>query len=306
MDFGRLEKNMRAKKSFGELLFDIVNITILIFISLTFIYPFIHVAVLSLSTPEAAAIGGFKLIPKQIVFNSYEKVLRSPNVWRGYMNTIIIVAGGWIVSMILTISGAYPLSRRNLPHRKFWTLFVVFTMFFQGGLIPSYLLVRNIGLSNSYFAMILPAALSTWNLLIMRNFFMAIPPDLEEAAYLDGASPFRALMSVILPVSKPVLATVSLWIIVSRWNSWFDCLIYITDPNKFVLQIVLRRIIFADTKEMLLSAEGNVKAMQDAYMTDPLTLRSATIMVATLPIIMIYPFIQKYFVKGVMVGSIKG
>jgi putative aldouronate transport system permease protein len=297
---------MKIKRTVGEIIFDVLNVIILTVLSITFIYPFLHVTVQSLSRPEIAALSGFKIFPKEIILESYKKVLTSRYVWSGYYNTIIVVLLGWAISLTLTISGAYPLSRRNLPNRTFWTLFIVFTMFFKGGLVPSYLLVKSLGLFNTYFAMILPVAVSTWNLIIMRNFFMGIPLELEEAAYLDGAGPFKTLISIILPISKPVIATISLWVIVGYWNRWFECLIYIQDTSKFVLQVVLRRIISAESTEMLQSIESAVGKYEDDHLTDSLTIRSATIIVATLPILVVYPFIQKYFVKGVMVGSLKG
>ena len=206
------------------------------------------------------------------------------------------------IEITLMIITAYPLSKKNLPMRNFFTLFVVFTMFFTGGMIPHYLLIRNLKLSNTIWALVLPGAIPTYNMLILRNNFMAFPVSLEESAKLDGAGTVRTLLSIVLPTSMPILMTVGLWGLVAHWNAWFDCLIYISDPDKYVLQAVLRKIIIDSAPQfgdLSLMSEESVKPSAEVV-------KAATIIVSTLPILAIYPFIQMYFVKGVMVGSLKG
>ena len=190
---------------------------------------------------------------------------------------------------------------RQFPMRSFWTLFVVITMFVSGGLIPSYLLVVNLGLIDSSFALILPGLISTYNMIIMRNFFQQLPAEIEESGRMDGANNLVILWKLILPISKPVLATVALWIAVGHWNAWFDCMIYIRSFDKFVLQVVLRRIVLEGTVQMMDSS-----AAQLDYQLNPEGVKAAIIFFTTLPIIMVYPFIQKYFTQGILLGSLKG
>ena len=287
--------------------FHFILIILFSLVSFSFVYPFIYVIVNSFSTPESAAMGGFKFWPTKVSCESYKSILSSVYIWKGYGNTIYVTAMHWCVSMILTVAGGYALSKKYFPNRNFWTMVIVFTMFFDGGLIPNYLLINNtLHMRDTFWALIIPKAVLAWYLLIVRNFFMSLPEELEEAATIDGASPFSVLVRIILPISMPILATVSLWIIVNKWNEWYDCMLYITDKNKYVLQIVLRRIIFEDSREMNGTIESGVGTIDTSLLSDSLTRKSAAIMVTTLPILMIYPFIQKHFVKGIMVGSIKG
>ena len=211
-----------------------------------------------------------------------------------------------MLQLFFTSMGAYVLSKKFFPHRTFWTLFFVFTMFFSGGLIPNYLLVKELGLLNTYTSMILPGLISAYNMVIIRNYFQSIPEDIEESCLIDGAGRFRIFLQFILPLSKPILATVALWLAVGHWNSWFDVLLYIQeDTNKFTLQIILRRIILTGSKEILdTSAAANAAEMESIVSSEGL--KAACIYVTTLPILCAYPFVQKFFVKGIMIGSLKG
>jgi putative aldouronate transport system permease protein len=204
--------------------------------------------------------------------------------------------------MLATIMTAYPLSKKYFPNRSFWTSLLIFTMFFSGGLIPNYLMVRSLGIYNTVWSMVLPGLISTYNMIIMRNFFMNIPGELEESARIDGANDFLILARIIVPVSGPIIATVALWTMVSHWNAWFDCMIYISTTSKQVLQLMLRRIVLEGTMQLM---ELNTTTT-DMGLTNPDSVKAATIMVATMPILMVYPFLQKYFVKGVLIGSLKG
>ena len=286
----------------GEWLFQGIIIFIMIVLSITFLYPYWHVLVTSLTSPDAAEGSGFKFWPKVFSFDSYIQMFHTKTLWTGYRNTLIVVVMGWAVSISLNILGAYSLSKKTLPLRGTFTGIIILTMFLQGGMIPTYLVVtKTLGMKNTYWAVILPQCISVSHLVIMRNYFMNLPQELEEASIIDGANSFQVLIKVILPLSTPMIATISLWVIVSNWNAYFNCLLYITDASKYVLQIIMRRIIQTDSKEMTYAGE-----IADQLETDTVTLRAASIMLATIPIICVYPFLQKYFVKGVLIGSLKG
>ncbi len=289
-------------ESRGEWLFQGIIIFIMVVMSITFIYPYWHVFVTSISSPDIAEGSGFRLWPKVLSLDAYRQMFMTKTLWTGYKNTLIVVAMAWSVSITLNILGAYSLSKKDLPCRGLFTGLIVTTMFLQGGMIPTYLLVRKtLDLGNTYWAVVLPQCISVSHLVIMRNYFMNLPQELEEASIIDGANSFQVLIRVMLPLSGPMIATISLWIIVSNWNAYFNCLLYITDASKYVLQIIMRRIIQTDSKEMTSAGEA-----ADRLQTDTVTLRAASIMLATIPIISVYPILQKHFVKGVLVGSLKG
>ena len=268
--------------------------------SASIVVVFLHVLSLSFSPSYVATAGGLHLWPKDFTLKNYEEVFKNKYIWVGYKNTIILTVVGTAVKLVFTAMGAYVLSKKYFPHRNFWTFFIVFTMFFSGGLIPSYLLNKNLGLMNNFLVLILPGLVSAYNLVIMRNFFQSLPEEIEESAMLDGAGRLRIFWSIVLPMSKPILATVGLWLAVGHWNSWYDGLIYITDETKFTLQIVLRRILLTGSQEIMeFSATTSEMISSEG-------LKAATIYVATLPILCVYPFLQKYFVKGINMGSLKG
>jgi putative aldouronate transport system permease protein len=286
----------------GERLFSVLNTVFLVLFAMAMIYPFWDVFRLSITSPGESGRMGFRLWPREVWWGGYLEVLQNRYIWSGYWNTLIRVVVGMAVQMVLTVFCAYPLARRSFPHRPFWTLVIVFTMFFSGGLIPQYILVRTLGMDNTLWALVLPPAINTFAMLIMRNFFMSLPESLEESARIDGAGDLRVLRSIILPLSMPILMTVLLWGIVWHWNAWFDCLIYIRDGRRFVLQVILRKIIIDAspqfTPETVL-VDRQVKASGEVV-------KAGTIIVSTVPILLVYPFIQKYFITGVMVGSLKG
>mgnify|MGYP002516059859 CR=1 FL=1 len=290
--------NKQRKKSLNNLVFDIIVYMILLAVAAITIIPFLQVVTISLSPPEVASSYGLHLFPLKIDLNGYKSILGYDTIWSSYWNTIVRTFVGTGLSMFLYIIGAYPLSRKYLPHKKFWTLFIIFTMYFSGGLIPNYLLINNwLGISNTIWSLILPGAVSAYNLVIVRNFFESIPDSLEESAKIDGANDITILFKIVAPLSKPCLATVSLWCIVGHWNAWFDCMLYIKEEAKYVLQYTLQRILI----------DGQI---QDIDVTDVIvntdTMKMAALVVSILPIIMLYPFLQKYFTKGVMVGAVKG
>lgn len=271
-------------------------------LALLTIYPFWEVIRISFSTPAEAGRMAFTLWPGETTFAAYERVFRNRFIWIGYKNTLWRVLLGMSLQMALMILTAYPLSRKRFPNRGFWTMVIVFTMFFSGGLIPNYLLVRTLHLDNTLWSLVLPGAIPTFSMLIVRNYFMSLPESLEESAKIDGAGQLTILMKIILPLSLPILMTVGLWGTVGHWNAWFDCLIYIRDSNKYILQAILRKIVIDAAPQF---DAGRVTVEEVVEISAEGT-KCATIIVSTLPVLLVYPFVQKYFIKGVMVGSLKG
>ncbi len=292
--------NMKSSKS--GLVFDLLNCVFMILFCFTTLYPFMYILTLSVSPMESTIFSQINIVPKQVVWENYGRVFASPFIASGYLNTIIRTVLGTAITLLATMCAAYPLSKKYYPHRSFWTGFIVFTMFFQGGMIPSYLLIRNLGLMNTVWALTLPPLINTFTMLIMRNYFMSLPESLEESARIDGANDILILFKIILPISAPIIAVVVLWTAVWHWNAWFDSMIYTRDAVKQVLQIVLRRVVLEGSQQMM--DMENVRL--DQAPVNPESVKAATIMVVTVPILLVYPFLQKYFVKGIMVGSLKG
>jgi putative aldouronate transport system permease protein len=291
------------RRSPGEVAFSIANTVFMLLMVVVTLYPFVYVLMSSLSDSRLLmSHSGALFWPKGFTFEAYKLVFNNPNVLRGYSNTLFIVTVGTILNLVLTSMGAYVLSRKGVPWTNKVMLMIVFTMFFSGGMIPSYLLVNNwLGLGNNLFALIIPGLISTWNLIILRTSFGSIPESLIESAKIDGAQDFTILFRVVVPLSMPVIAVMILFYGVQHWNSWFSAMLYLRDRNLFPLQLILREILIQNSTEYMSSqtAAGDMEAIGES-------IKYATIMVATLPILFIYPFMQKYFVKGVMIGSIKG
>lgn len=285
------------RKTVGDIVFDTINTIIMILLCLTMIYPFIYLFSMSFGS---SATMGLNLIPDTFDFGAYQRVLKNEYIISGFGNTLIRTGVGTVLTVLISICTAYPLSKRTFPNRGFWTGIIIFTMFFSGGLIPSYLLVKGLHINNTVWSMILPGLINTFNMIIVRNFFMSIPDSLEESAKIDGANDIIILFAIIVPISMPIIATVILWTAVSHWNAWFDCMIYVSAPKKQVLQLVLRSIVMEGNKEMM------DNSINDNFFVSSEAVKAASIIVATLPIMVVYPFVQKYFVKGVMVGSLKG
>lgn len=292
---------MKIKKTLGEQIFSGFNVIFMILFCAAALYPFLYLIARSFSSPDANFLK-ITILPQKFTFENYIRVFKNEDIGTGFKNAVIRTVVGTAVNLIFSILAAYPLSKKYFPHRNIWTGLIIFTMYFGGGMIPGYLLVKQLGLLNTMWAMIIPSAINTYNMIIMRNFFMSLPSALEEAARIDGADDFKILVRIIIPMSKPILATIALWSMVGHWNAWFDCLIYITDPSKQVLQIVLRRVVLEGSVQMM---NPNAAEFTD-QIVNPENIKAATIITATVPIIMIYPFLQKYFVTGIMVGSLKG
>jgi len=292
---------MIQKRTFSSNLFDILNYTLLIILSIACFYPIYHVAVASLSNGnDLLAHSGILLKPINLTLEGYKSVFRNPMILTGYRNTLFIVIIGTFLNIVMTSLAAYALSRRSVTYRKALTLLIVFTMYFSGGLIPSYLVVKSIKLADTLWALILPGLISTTNFLIMRTSFEAIPESLSESARIDGANDLHILFRIVLPLSKPVIAVMVIYYGVSHWNAWFNAMIYLRQRELFPLQLVLREILMQDQTAGMIS--GNIMEMNSVAET----LKYATIMVATIPILCVYPFVQKYFAKGVMIGAVKG
>ena len=283
----------------GDRLFVIVNTVLIALFALSTLYPFIYVASLSFSAAAEARAGNVVLAPIGLTFAAYERVLSEPLFWRSYGNTFVYTIGGTLTSLAFIIPGAYALSRPQLYGRRFWNLMVAFTMWFNAGLIPFFLNMKDLGLLDSYFGIILGFAVNGFNLILLRNFFESIPKSFEEAARMDGASEFQVLWKVYVPLSKPAIATVALFCIVSRWNGFFWAMVLLQDEDKIPLQVYLRKVIaqLADDEEFggsLLTANYSME-----------TVSAAIIVCSIIPVLLIYPFLQKYFNKGILLGGVK-
>ena len=293
---------MVVNRSIGEHIFDFFNVLFLGLLTIAFLYPVWYVTVAAFSDPaQFLAHSGILLLPKGFSLSGLKMVLNSKSILSGYANTIFYVVAGTAVNILMTSMGAYVLSRRNLYIRRVLTLAIVFTMYFSGGLIPFYLAVNKYGLYNSRMALIIPTAISTWNLMVMRTAMMQVPDSLVEAAKIDGANDFTILFRVMLPVIKSTVAVMVLFYAVGHWNSWFNAMIFLKDRSKYPLQLILREILLTGTMSDPSSLGG--EDVHDVLVMN--MLKYCTIVISTLPILCIYPFLQKYFVKGVMIGSVK-
>ncbi len=291
-------KSILKRRTAGDWFFDKFNVLFMILFCIATVYPFLYLIAMSFG---GSANMGFSLIPAHAETEAYLRVFSNKHIATGFFNSVKRTLLGTGITLFFTICTAYALSKKHFPNRTFWTGFIVFTMFFSGGLIPEYLLVRGLGIYNSLWAMILPGLISAYNMIIMRNSFMSLPYGLEESAKIDGANDIVILFRIVVPVSVPIIATVALWTSVGHWNAWFDCMIYIQDTSRQVLQIILRRIVLEGTSQLM-----ELNSSVDTGTASPDSIKAATIIVATIPILLVYPFIQKYFVKGIMVGSFKG
>lgn len=293
---------MVVKHSNFEKIFDLFNVLLLGVLSLVFLYPIVYVAFASLSDPaQLVRHTGILLWPQGFSLSGYEMVWSNPNIGKGYINTIFYVIVGTAINLLLTSMGAYVLSRKGFYLRRILTMGVVFTMYFSGGLIPFYLTVKGFGLYDSRLALILPVAINTWNLIVMRTSMAQIPASLEEAAKIDGANDFGILFRIFIPVIKSTMAVIILFYAVQHWNSWFNAMIFLRERGKYPLQLFLREILLSGSMMDVTAAGG-----EDVNNALTLSLlKYCTIVVSTLPILLIYPFLQKYFAKGVMIGSVK-
>ncbi|GHU79106.1 sugar ABC transporter permease [Clostridia bacterium] len=293
------------KRQGGEKIIGCLNTVLLLFIMLCALYPLVFVVSSSFSEPAEVLKGNVLLFPKGINVDSYRRVFAHDSIMRGYLNSLIYTVAGTLVNMIMTVLCAYPLSRKDLVGKTTITSLIVFTMYFSGGLIPTYLVVsRWLNLKNTIFALVLPGAISVYNMIIMRSYFVSsIPDELNDAALIDGCSHIRLLTRVMLPLSMPVLAVVGMYYLVGHWNAWFDALIYMSDRKRYPLQLVLKSVL-VDGTESLVSETDLETAVNQLMLSE--SIKYAVIVVASVPVLLIYPFLQRFFVKGVMVGALKG
>ena len=283
--------------------FMLVNVAILLVITLIILIPLIFIVSASFSSSEAVIAGRVLLWPVDFSLQGYETIFEHKKVWDGFANSLFYTFFGTIFNVVMTIIAAYPLSRRDLVGRRVITMAFIFTMLFQGGLIPTYLVVRDLGLLNTRLAMILPTGIGIFNLLITITFFRTtIPPELIEAARIDGANDFRTFGSIILPLARPIIAVLTLFYAVNHWNTYFNALIYLHDQSLFPLQLVLREILIQNSIDASMLVD-----IEDLIVREGLRelLKYSLIIVASVPVLIIYPFVQRHFVKGMMIGSVK-
>lgn len=282
-------------------LFTVINTFIMLLVATVMLYPFVYMLAVSLSGDVYVMKGEVTLWPKGFNLRMYELVLGDPKIWTSYRNTIVYTLLGTAIAMLVTSMGAYALSRKDMMFHKGFTLMIVFTMFFGGGMIPTFLIVRSLGLVDTIWGMVLPGAVSTWNLILMRTFFSGIPKELEESGRMDGLNDVGIFFRIIVPLSKPVFATISLFYAVGIWNNFLYPLLYLRSQELFPLQVLLRNLVLAGSV-----SSGQVTQIGGDNLVVEDSLKYATIMVSTLPILILYPFVQKYFVKGSMIGAVKG
>jgi putative aldouronate transport system permease protein len=293
---------MVRDRSVSSIILDVIIYTTLSFVFVICLFPILHVASVSLSSPQAAMSGSVSIFPRDITIDAYRTIIRAGSVPRGFRNSLIYTSIGTAINLMMTVLMAYPLSKKHLTFRSFYMVLIMITMFFSGGLIPQFLLVRSLNMYNKIWALVIPGAISAWNLIIMRTLFQSMPAELDESAYLDGANDFVVLFRIVLPLSKAALATIGLFYAVSHWNSFFTAIIYLRNAEKYPLQVILRQIVLQNQI---------AEEMAQHYIDDPTQFYSESIKYATLfssllPMMMLYPFLQKYFVKGIMIGSLKG
>ena len=290
----------------GDKVFGVINTIFIVFITIITLYPLIYVCSASISSPASVTSGRMWLWPTDITFEGYKRILKNTEIWTGYANTILYTVINVVISLAVTLPAAYALTVKALPGRKFIVFVFSVTMFFSGGMIPLYVVCRNLGLVNTLWAVILPSATSMWYIILTRTFFQStIPHELEEASEIDGCSVFATFLRIVIPLSAPIIAVMALYFGVGRWNSYFGEMIFLRDRTKFPLQLFLREILIVATFNQENASNADAITMAEQLRIASI-IKYATMIVATLPVIAAYPFIQRYFVKGVMIGSIKG
>lgn len=285
----------------GEVLGTAINYSFLIFVSLICLLPFLFVVSVSVTTEEALGKYGASLIPKAFTLDAYKFILNnSYRVFHAFKSSLFMTTMGTLLGVLVTAGFAYPLSKKKLPFRTPIMMYVFFSMLFGGGLIPLFIIIKNLGLFNSYWSVILPVCYNSWNMILMRNFFSSIPDSIEESALIDGANEVVIFFRIILPLSKPILATISLFLAVGFWNEWFFSLLFLRDIEMWPIMLFLKEVLESQ------SAADQMAGLSQMTMPSSEAVRMATVFIFTFPILLVYPFVQKHFVKGVMIGSIKG
>ena len=295
-------KNMALKDTKGDKVFFAINAFFLGLLALIILYPLYFIVIASISDPDAVLGGQVVLAPVNITFEGFEKVFQRADIWRGYLNTIIYTVVTVILSLVVTIPAGWGLSRKTTPGKKFWMIYFIIPMFFGGGLIPFYNVMSSLGLVNTIWAVILPSILSVWNLFMSRTFFeSSIPDGLVEAAKIDGAGEFRIFTLLVIPLSKAILAVMALYYAIGQWNSYFNAMIFLQNENLYPLQLVLKEILIASES----TTGGSGETILEQYRLAN-QIKYVSVIVSSLPVMLLYPFVQKYFAQGVMIGSLKG
>lgn len=295
------------RKLRSDRVFEIINFIFLFFILIIVLYPLVYVISASISDPVYVNQGTMWLYPRGITFEGYQRVFQNPEIWSGYRNTILYTVAGTAINLLFTVPGAYALSRKDLKGRGIMMGLIVFTMFFGGGLIPSFLLVSWLGMLNTVWALLVPNAVAVYNLIICRTFFQTnIPKELQESAEIDGCSNTVLFLKIVLPLSAPIIAVMALYYGVTHWNSYFSAIIYLKDRSLYPLQLILREILVQNQMNdtMLMTGDDMEAMAKQARIAD--IIKYAVMIVSSLPIIVIYPFMQRFFMKGVLIGSVKG
>lgn len=293
------------KKYCSSNMFDKIVMAVGMMIIVVVAYPLVYAVSASFSDPETIFTGEMWLFPKGFNLNAYKEVFKSRDIFIGYKNTVIYAVTGTVINVVATTMAAYPLSRPDLAGRNGITFFLTFTLFFGGGMIPTYLTIQSLNMVDTFWVMVVPGAVSVTNMIIMRNFFKhSIPGELIEAAYVDGCSNIGNMLRVVLPLSKSILAVMVIFYFVGHWNSYFDALMYLSDKSRYPLQVFLRQILVQNQPGDIIGGTGSTDSAQLQLLFE--TLKYAVILVSSLPVLLLYPLMQKHFVKGIMIGSVKG
>ncbi|WP_314001266.1 carbohydrate ABC transporter permease [uncultured Paenibacillus sp.] len=299
-----MKATLLKRKSKGDFLFDLMNYTFLTIGMLLILYPLFFVLIASVSDPNAIYAGDVWLYPKGLTLDGYQRIFNDSAIWIGYANSLLYAIAGTAISVTLTLFAAYPLSRKDFIGRNVFMWFFMLTMFFGGGLIPTYLLIKDLGMINTIWALVIPGAAGVFNIIIVRTFFQStIPDEMREAAFIDGCSNTKFFLQIVIPLSKPIIAVMVLFHVVGFWNGFFDALIYLSDQAKYPLQLILRNILVQNqvNSSMMVDVESYAAKLRVTEL-----IKYGVIIVASLPLLVLYPFLQRYFVQGVMIGSIKG
>lgn len=286
-------------------IFCFVNYMVLALLAICFLYPIIYIVSCSFSSGNALMSGRVRIFPVEFSLDGYKTVLSYGPIWTGYVNSVIYTAVGTVIGVALTLLAAYPLSRKDLRGRKIWSGIFLFTMLFSGGMIPSYLLIQNLSLMDTIWAIVLPGSVSAYNVIVARTFFQqSVPEELFEAASMDGCSDFKFFMKIAIHLSTPIIAVLGLWFAIYFWNSYFSPMLYLKSDTKYPLQLILRKILLLSSVDFSQASIDPATYMRNKYLSE--MLKYGTIVISSLPLMILYPFVQKYFVKGILIGSVKG
>ncbi len=291
---------MKRRVARSDMAFDAVNILIMVLLAFITLYPMYYVLISSISSGEYVSRGAIRFIPRGLTLSSYKMIVQDDSFIRGLLNTIVYTVTGTCVNLAMSILCAYPLSVKTFSGRNFFVKMIMFTMFFSGGMIPLYLVIKSLKMIDTIWALILPGAISTYNMIVIRTFFQNIAGEMRESAFIDGANDFTIMTRIMVPLSMPVLATMMLFYATGHWNNFMNALLYITKKELYPIQLILRNLLITD--EM----SNQYADMVSEFSVVPATLKYSSIVIATLPILCVYPYLQRYFVKGVMIGSLKG